>query len=84
MKGTGRCFSRLVAEDMIENADLLGYLNRLSSLLFVLGHYTVAQAGQNPMTFVNRTFAKPVNSSYRAKAGIQSLQWLTGFPPTRE
>ncbi len=49
-----RCVSRLVAEAMIENPDLLGYLNRLSSLLFVLGRYVVAQTGENPMTFAKQ------------------------------
>jgi cob(I)alamin adenosyltransferase len=49
-----RCVSRLVAEDVIENAALLGYLNRLSSLLFVLGRYVVARTGQDKMTFAKR------------------------------
>ena len=39
---------------MIENPDLLGYLNRLSSLLFVLGRYMVARTGQDQMTFAKR------------------------------
>jgi hypothetical protein len=32
---------------------------------------------------VNRTFAKPVHSSY-PRAGIHSLQWLAGFLLARE
>ena len=49
-----RCVSRLMADDLIENADIIGYLNRLSSLLFVLGRYVVAQTSQNPMTFAKQ------------------------------
>jgi cob(I)alamin adenosyltransferase len=44
-----RCVSRLVAEGMIENPDL--HLNRLSSLLFVLGRYLVARMGQDQIMF---------------------------------
>ncbi len=39
---------------MIENTEILGYLNRLSSLLFVLGRYVVARTGQDKMTFAKR------------------------------
>ncbi len=45
-----RCVSRLVAEEMIENPDLLGYLNRLSSLLFVLSRLEDKAAGVEEFT----------------------------------
>ena len=60
VRRTERCVSRLVAEGVIENADLLGYLNRLSSLLFVLGRYVVARTGQDKMTFAKRELPENV------------------------
>ena len=45
-----RRVSQLLAESLVENPELLGYLNRLSSLLFVLGRYVAAQSPQNKMT----------------------------------
>lgn len=49
-----RCVSRPMVEDLIENAEILGYLNRLSSLPFVLGRYMVARTGGDPMTFAKQ------------------------------
>jgi cob(I)alamin adenosyltransferase len=48
-----RRVSFLLSEGVVENKALLGYLNRLSSLLFVLGRYMAAQSGHAP------TLAKP-------------------------
>ena len=41
---------KLLHDDVIENAELMRYLNRLSSLLFVLGLYETALAGVGPVT----------------------------------
>ncbi|MCB1820242.1 MAG: cob(I)yrinic acid a,c-diamide adenosyltransferase [Candidatus Competibacteraceae bacterium] len=49
-----RRVSQLLVEKMIENPALVGYLNRLSSLLFVLGRYMVAKTGQDTMTFAKQ------------------------------
>ena len=44
-----RRVSHLLAEKYVENTALLSYLNRLSSLLFVLGRHIAAQT--SPITF---------------------------------
>jgi cob(I)alamin adenosyltransferase len=45
-----RRVSKLIADDVVENGALLSYLNRLSSLMFVLGRYTAAQSGNTDVT----------------------------------
>ena len=49
-----RIVARMVHEDMLENAEVLRYLNRLSSLLFVLARYedAVARDETQPQTTV--------------------------------
>lgn len=49
-----RRVSQLIAEEVVENTALVAYLNRLSSLLFALGRYLVAQSGQDTMTFAKQ------------------------------
>lgn len=48
-----RRVSQLVAEGLVDNRALLAYLNRLSSLLFVLGRYMAVQSGHNQVTLAN-------------------------------
>ncbi len=45
-----RAVARLLHEELIENAELLRYLNRLSSLLFALELYESALAGVSSVT----------------------------------
>lgn len=49
-----RRVSQLIGEGLVENRDLLAYLNRLSSLLFVLGRYVAVQSGHSQMTLANQ------------------------------
>lgn len=53
-----RRVSELVSEGLVENPALLSYLNRLSSLLFVLGRYAAAQSGQTDITLAKQTASK--------------------------
>jgi cob(I)alamin adenosyltransferase len=45
-----RLVARLFHEGQLDNAQVLRYLNRLSSLLFVLARYEAAAAGKNTAT----------------------------------
>lgn len=42
-----RCVARLLHQDMLDNPEILRYLNRLSSLLFALARYEEHQAGRH-------------------------------------
>jgi len=59
-----RLAARLYHEGVIENAEVLRYLNRLSDLLFVLARYEEAQEG----THAQEARARPRNRSRRVGA----------------